>query len=769
MRFPLHIKLCLLLIVAGVCVSQAGEIPITQDGNARSVILIAAQPESSPGSRSIPSTVEGAARDLSSYIRQISGADVEVRKIEPKQLDAAVRELSGRKDTAIVLGALASRWLPKAPPTGFAIHAAPGIVAIAGGDARGTEIGVHALLEQFGVRWFFPGKLGTVIPENKALSVKPQDVSETPSFAARQFQLAGGDEWARFQRTGGRYFSGAHGIRMPEGVNFQTHPEIYALVHGKRQGPQMCLTNPDTLKFAVQKAREFFKKNPDADWYGMGPEDKANFCECEKCKALDGGDWDAFSGELSMTDRYIWFFNQVLDELKKDYPDKKIAFYIYHTYMRPPVKVKPNPNIVGALAPIALCRVHGMNNPVCPERSYLKNLIPEWKKQLGELYERGYWFNLADPGMWFVQTSRLKDEIGAYHQYGIEGFRTECIGNWAVEGPSLYLAGRLMWNADADTDALLQDYCEKLFGPAAEPMRKYFTLIDERLRDTDHHTGSAFNILQFYPADVRARLREYIAEAEKLASGTPAEERVSLFAKGCAYANVFAEMLEAQARQDWETAHTCLQNMDTLREELVKNYDPPMLHPKGAKAYLDRFFRLPVKQGYARASENKGMAALSNTWDFLTDSNGIGESLGWHRDGPIGGNWQKISAVDKTWSDEGLRYYKGLTWYRQEVELPDDLAGKRVFLWFGGVDESARVWVNGQPIGNSPRSAFAPFELDATKAVRPGKNTVAVCVANQQVDELGSGGIIAPAFFYAPVAGDTAELENLRPLGETFP
>jgi hypothetical protein len=35
--------------------------------------------------------------------------------------------------------------------------------------------------------------------------------------------------------------------------------------------------------------------------------------------------------------------------------------------MRPPKREKPHPHIQGALAPIALVRVHGFSNPVAPE------------------------------------------------------------------------------------------------------------------------------------------------------------------------------------------------------------------------------------------------------------------------------------------------------------------------------------------------------------------------------------------------------------------
>ena len=103
------------------------------------------------------------------------------------------------------------------------------------------------------------------------------------------------------------------------------------------------------------------------------------------------------------------------------------------------------------------------------------------------------------------------------------------------------------------------------------------------------------------------------------------------------------------------------------------------------------------------------------------------------------------------------------------VDVPAGAVGKRVFLWCGGVDEKAKVWVNGKPVGISPVAAFSPFELDATDAVRAGKNVITFCVVNEVVNELGTGGIVAPVMLYTPAAGKDAKLENVRPLGETFP
>ncbi len=81
------------------------------------------------------------------------------------------------------------------------------------------------------------------------------------------------------------------------------------------------------------------------------------------------------------------------------------------------------------------------------------------------------------------------------------------------------------------------------------------------------------------------------------------------------------------------------------------------------------------------------------------------------------------------------------------------------------MDEAAKIWLYGQHLGNSPGAAFYPFEMDATAAAKPGKNTIVICVSNQIVN----GGLVAPVLLYAPAAGKDAKLENIRDLKPTFP
>ena len=81
----------------------------------------------------------------------------------------------------------------------------------------------------------------------------------------------------------------------------------------------------------------------------------------------------------------------------------------------------------------------------------------------------------------------------------------------------------------------------------------------------------------------------------------------------------------------------------------------------------------------------------------------------------------------------------------------------------------AKVWINGKLVGISHGAAFYPFELDASEMLNSGRNEIVIAVSNATVNELGTGGIVAPVMLYAPAAGKDAKLENVRDLKPTFP
>ena len=68
-------------------------------------------------------------------------------------------------------------------------------------------------------------------------------------------------------------------------------------------------------------------------------------------------------------------------------------------------------------------------------------------------------------------------------------------------------------------------------------------------------------------------------------------------------------------------------------------------------------------------------------------------------------------------------------WYRKDVAVPAQFAGKRVTLVFDGVDHECEVFFNGQKVGGNA-GMYKRFWCDVSEAVRPGQvNRLAVRIA----------------------------------------
>jgi hypothetical protein len=116
----------------------------------------------------------------------------------------------------------------------------------------------------------------------------------------------------------------------------------------------------------------------------------------------------------------------------------------------------------------------------------------------------------------------------------------------------------------------------------------------------------------------------------------------------------------------------------------------------------------------------------------------------------IGGPWEvhfppKWGAPEKavfekliSWSEhheEGIRYFSGTARYVKEVEIPKDLIGndKEVYLDLGDVEVIARVKLNGKDLGILWKK---PYRVDITDAIKAGKNTLEIEVANLWANRL---------------------------------
>ena len=135
--------------------------------------------------------------------------------------------------------------------------------------------------------------------------------------------------------------------------------------------------------------------------------------------------------------------------------------------------------------------------------------------------------------------------------------------------------------------------------------------------------------------------------------------------------------------------------------------------------------------------------SLNGSWKFKGFSECNGEELGAYKLEYNGNGWLPAQVPGTVHSDLMANNvipdpFKGLNekavqwvpenewWYRKEIDLTDDFLEKQVVeLVFEGLDTFATVWVNGLKVGEA-HNMFTPWRLNISKAVKAGRNVIAV-------------------------------------------
>jgi len=104
------------------------------------------------------------------------------------------------------------------------------------------------------------------------------------------------------------------------------------------------------------------------------------------------------------------------------------------------------------------------------------------------------------------------------------------------------------------------------------------------------------------------------------------------------------------------------------------------------------------------------------------------------RGAPASITLDKLISWDKT-SDPGVKYFSGAGTYTKTINaLPDWFRpGAELWLDLGDVKNLASVTINGTPLGIT---WHAPYRVDVTSALKPGKNTLTIAVINAWVNRL---------------------------------
>ena len=473
--------------------SKAAETLLLAD-NGKAILAIVIAPVASDSTKAI-------AAELASYLQRISGAKFEI--------------VSGDGSRGIVLGTLAEFPNPalNAPleihntydgKEAFIIRTEPERLLLIGATDLGVSHAAFHLLESLGCRWFFPAAEWEIVPSAKALPVS-LDISDRPRILARRIWYGYGafsdnarphgaqkdyDAWARHNCMASSFRVNAghawQNIIATNHKEFAEHPEYLALVKGERKGEQLCVSNPAVRALAVKSALDFFQKNPDREMVSMECSDGDGQCECAECAKLG-----------SISNRVFCVANEAAKAVAQKYPGQLVGCLAYNQHCEPPT-FELEPNLYVQLTAGFIRGAYSFDQ--------LADLWPRKCHSMGfyEYFSVWLWDFDKLPGGNGANIPRIRDSIRRYAKLGATSVDAESGNNWGVHGLGYYVANKLMWNPDADVDALLTDFFEKAFGPAAPAMRAYYArwapenqplisrgLIGELFRDVERATQLA--------------------------------------------------------------------------------------------------------------------------------------------------------------------------------------------------------------------------------------------------------------------------------------
>jgi hypothetical protein len=502
--------------LALACTPAHAEVQIASGGTARCVIVT--QPGASPAERH-------AAEELAATLHQITGATFQTRELADNAPESAI---------VVGPGPLAGKLFPDVPLSQFggeeyAIRTQGGRLLLAGGRPRGTLYAVYRFLQdQLGVRWYAPWY--TQIPRRESLNLAALNVRGKPAFEYRDpfwFPAFDGDWAARNgsnsqnarlnEQHGGQvtYKGFVHTFYplVPPDTYFQTHPEWFSLVNGKRvaKSAQLCTTNPQLRDFIVERVKAWLRESPAANIISVSQNDHAGACECPRCAAVD-------EREGSHAGSLLELVNYVAEKIEAEFPHVLVDTLAYQYTRQAPKTLRPRRNVV-----IRLCSIEC--NFAQPLEDATNELfardIRDWQRLTQRLYVWDYTTDFSHYLLPFPNWYVLGPNVRFFHSHGVVGlFEQGAYQSFSNEMSELraWLLAQLLWNPYQDDRKLIREFLQAYYGPpAAQSLLEYFNVIGRAARPyyvgIGHPDASAF--LRFATLEKAEHLWQQAEEATR--------------------------------------------------------------------------------------------------------------------------------------------------------------------------------------------------------------------------------------------------------------
>ena len=595
-----HASVLFLLAAWTTAAADRATLTLSEVGGARAVIVTA--PDASP-------PVAHAADELGRFLNEITGADFPRATGEGP---GGTRLLVGPGAAKIADAEFTTEGLGR---EGVVIRTVGDDLVLAGGEPRGTLYAVYAFLEDvLGCRWYTPN--ASVIPRSPSLKVPPLDITHRPSFEYREpfYTPAFDADWAARNRCNGQHarldekrggkviygrWCHTFGELIRDDQYFEDHPEYFSLVDGKRisssqHSGQICLTHPEVLKIATEKVLKWIEERPEAGIWGVSQNDNDfGYCRCDGCTAVA-------EEEGSQSGPILRFVNAIAEEVVKQHPAILIDTLAYQYSLDPPRITKPHPNVRVRLCSISCCQLHPYAQCDHERNRKFMRALRGWSAITDNLYIWHYNTNFSHFLMPMPDLDELCADIPMYKKMSVKGLFMQGGGNDRYIGKysagfmddlKMWLIAKMMWNADRDPRAVIDDFLSGYYGKAGKPMGEYLDLLHRKVREDNVH-GMLCETPDwpYLSADLLAQCNEHFDEAERVAESEEFLARVK-------HARLSIEYVEV---------------LQGVRKALGLEPLPAQMHTPD---YVRAMKEPPGTDPLARAEEKAG--ALRNLEDFI--------------------------------------------------------------------------------------------------------------------------------------------------------
>ncbi|MEF3302093.1 DUF4838 domain-containing protein [Paenibacillus sp. GYB003] len=452
--------------------------------------------------------------ELRGRVRKATGVDlpvVDAEQLENRHLpEKHVLVLIGPGPLTEELGIRESDFEKEA----YRVAAIGNRLVLAGADNAALLYAVSYFLDEYmGVRYLWPGELGTYVPKRDSVELPAVDVTRRPEAEQRRLRTAHtGSEverWLGVHMMGSRSrFAFGHAFTEWYDKYGNERPDYFARPPAGQQQVRSDRVKLDLSNEAVDDAiiREWQAAGAPDNW-NVTPNDGNGFCVSAGCLAMDepaGQPIDAiWRAEGNLTARYVKFWNRLIEKMRGINPKVTLSTYAYSSYKEPPhAGLKLSKGIVIGF-------VHTFR---------ADEQWKGWYDTGAELFLRPNWWHSGA-----IAPNLMLHATGDYFKYarqnGMVGFDFDSImGYWGTQGLNYYLIARLSARPELSVDDVIAEYASA-FGKAGPMILDYIRFWETFSEETAYNVSAGNGVSIDPNGRFEAVVKQYGLPSSPLNSG----------------------------------------------------------------------------------------------------------------------------------------------------------------------------------------------------------------------------------------------------------